>query len=175
VDFFRNTHGEKIAWNLQLEKGLFAARFDEAKMQQALTKILENAVEAVSGSGKISVQSRNVDLAVPMQDGTVRLAAGTYACVDITDSGAGIAPEVLPRIFEPFFTTKGKNHRGLGLALVYGHRGRTTAAPWRYQASPAGACRRGFICRQKGSSSTTARMRIKICTARKRFSWWMTR
>jgi signal transduction histidine kinase/CheY-like chemotaxis protein len=116
VDFFRNTQGEKIAWNLQLEKGLFAARFDE----QALTKILENAVEAVGGTGKISVQSRNMDLAVPMQDGTVHLAPGTYACIEITDSGAGIASEVLPRIFEPFFTTKGKNHRGLGLALVYG-------------------------------------------------------
>ena len=50
----------------------------------------------------------------------MRLAAGTYVCVEIADNGGGIEPEVLPRIFEPFFTTKGKPHRGLGLALVYG-------------------------------------------------------
>jgi CheY-like chemotaxis protein len=36
------------------------------------------------------------------------------------DNGRGIEADVLPRIFEPFFTTKGSNHRGLGLALVYG-------------------------------------------------------
>jgi nitrogen fixation/metabolism regulation signal transduction histidine kinase len=51
VDFFRNAHGAAITWQLQLEKGLFAARFDEAKVQQALTKVLENAVEAVGGGG----------------------------------------------------------------------------------------------------------------------------
>src|SRR4029077_5297351 len=47
VDFFRNAHGAKITWNVQLENGLFGARFDEAKVQQALTKILENAADAV--------------------------------------------------------------------------------------------------------------------------------
>jgi signal transduction histidine kinase len=122
VEFFRNASGPGIAWNLQLEKKLFGARFDEAKVQQALTKILENAVEAVgdSGSGQVSVQTRNVDLTEPTQDLNVRLAAGAYVCVEISDNGAGIAPEVLPRIFDPFFTTKGKSHRGLGLALTYG-------------------------------------------------------
>jgi two-component system cell cycle sensor histidine kinase/response regulator CckA len=122
VDFFRSSHGAKIAWSLQLEKGLFGARFDEAKIQQALTKILENAVEAtgLGGSGQITVQTRNVDLSEPTQDRNLRLAAGAYVCTEITDNGGGIDVETLPRIFEPFFTTKGKTHRGLGLALVYG-------------------------------------------------------
>jgi len=106
---------------VQLEKSLFAVRFDEAKVQQALTKILENSVEAVGDGrkGQITVQTRNVELTEPTQDRNVRLMAGTYVCVEITDNGGGIEPDVLPRIFEPFFTTK-KSHRGLGLALVYG-------------------------------------------------------
>ena len=122
VDFFRNAHGEKIAWKIQLDRDLFGARFDEAKVQQAMTKILENAVEAVGlgGGGQIAVQTRNVDLTEPTQDRNVRLAAGAYVCVEIADNGPGIDPEVLPRIFDPFFTTKGKIHRGLGLALAYG-------------------------------------------------------
>ncbi|MDD5138808.1 MAG: ATP-binding protein [Verrucomicrobiales bacterium] len=122
VDFFRNAQGEKIVWKVQPERDLFGARFDEAKVQQALTKVLENSVEAVSagGNGQITVQSRNVELSEPTQDRNVRLAAGAYICVEIGDNGAGIDPEILPRIFEPFFSTKGGSHRGLGLALVYG-------------------------------------------------------
>jgi signal transduction histidine kinase len=121
VDFFRGEHGAKITWKTQLEKELFSARFDEAKVQQALTKVLENAVEAIgNGTGQIYVQTRNVELTEPTQDRNVHLGAGTYVCIEIGDSGPGIEADILPRIFEPFFTTKGSSHRGLGLALVYG-------------------------------------------------------
>jgi two-component system cell cycle sensor histidine kinase/response regulator CckA len=121
VEFFRNAYGGATAWKPQFEKNLFMARFDEAKLQQALTKILENAVEAVAGGGgQIVVQTRNVELSEPTQDRNLRLSPGAYVCVEISDSGSGIAPDVLPRIFEPFFTTKQSPHRGLGLALAYG-------------------------------------------------------
>jgi len=122
VEFFQNTHGARFNWKLAPERSLFAARFDEAKVQQAVTKILENAVESfgVSGTGQIAVHTRNVELTEATQDRNVRLMAGTYACVEISDNGSGIDAESLPRIFEPFFTTKRAPHRGLGLALVYG-------------------------------------------------------
>jgi two-component system, cell cycle sensor histidine kinase and response regulator CckA len=121
ADIFRNADTRRITWNLQFERKLFVARFDEAKMQQALVKILENAVQAVGSNGRITIQSKNVELTEAAQDRELRLAAGTYVCVEISDNGSGIAPEVLPRIFEPFFTTKKSGgHRGLGLALVYG-------------------------------------------------------
>src|SRR5205085_3490585 len=63
----------------------------------------------------------NLELSEATQDRNVRLSAGAYVCAELTDNGCGIEPEVLPKIFEPFFTTKkGTNHRGLGLAWVYG-------------------------------------------------------
>jgi signal transduction histidine kinase/CheY-like chemotaxis protein len=120
VDFFKNNEGAKVTWTVNLEKELFASRFDEAKVQQGLTKILENAVEAVGGSGQVLVQTRNVDLTEPAQDGNVKLNAGSYVSVEITDNGPGVEAINLPRVFEPFFTTKRPPHRGLGLALVYG-------------------------------------------------------
>jgi signal transduction histidine kinase len=121
VEFFqRDAASEQPVWRVQLERKLFAAKFDEAKMQQAFMKVLENAVQALRGNGRVTVQTRNIELTEPTQDRNVRLAAGAYVCVEISDNGCGIEPDMLPRIFEPFFTTKRGNHRGLGLAWVYG-------------------------------------------------------
>jgi signal transduction histidine kinase len=121
VEVFQREAGpEPAAWQLQLERKLFEAKFDEAKMQQALMKVIENALQALRGNGRVTVQTRNIELTESTQDRNVRLAAGPYVCVEISDNGCGIEPDVLPRIFEPFFTTKHGNHRGLGLAWVYG-------------------------------------------------------
>lgn len=122
MDIFRNANGPRFTWRFTAERSLFEARYDEAKIQQALTKVFENAVEAFGpkDSGEISVATRNVELTQGTQDRNVRLNAGTYVCVEIADNGAGIDETALARIFEPFFTTKRPPHRGLGLALVYG-------------------------------------------------------
>jgi nitrogen-specific signal transduction histidine kinase/CheY-like chemotaxis protein len=118
--FQQNPGAEPLEWTLQLERKLFAAKFDEAKMLQAFLRILENALEAMRGPGRISIQTRNFELTEPTQDRNVQLAPGAYVCIEIADNGCGIEPEILPRIFEPFFSTKDEPHRGLGLAWVYG-------------------------------------------------------
>lgn len=122
VEFFQQNPGaERVTWNLQFERKLFASKFDEAKMQQAIVKILENSIQAFpQGEGRLTVQTRNIELTQATQDRNVALAAGAYVCAEVGDNGTGIATEVLPRIFEPFFTTKKAPHRGLGLAWVYG-------------------------------------------------------
>jgi signal transduction histidine kinase/CheY-like chemotaxis protein len=104
----------------QLERKLFTVNFDEAKMQQALVRILENAVEAIPREGKITVETRNVELTQAMEDATAKLNPGNYVCLEVCDNGPGIPEPVMPHLFEPFFTTKGGGHRGLGLAWVYG-------------------------------------------------------
>jgi signal transduction histidine kinase len=121
VEMMRKNQKQQVEWVLQLERRLFSSKFDDVKLQQAFVKLLENAAQALKESGRVIVQSRNVELKEPAQDRDLRLAPGTYVCVEISDNGVGIAPDVLPRIFEPFFTTKKDgNHRGLGLAWVYG-------------------------------------------------------
>ena len=122
VEMFQSAKLDKeVAWSLQFERKLYSAKFDEAKMQQALVKIMENAIEALGPRGQITLQTKNLDLTQPTQDRNAQLAAGAYVCAEITDDGSGIEPDVMPRIFEPFFTTKrASKHRGLGLAWVYG-------------------------------------------------------
>ena len=111
---------ETVRWNLQLEPQPFATKADESRMQQAFNNIVQNAVESLTGSGSVTIHTRNLELHERTQDRNVQLAAGSYVCVEFTDSGCGIEPHTLSRIFEPFFTTKQGAHRGLGLAMVYG-------------------------------------------------------
>lgn len=119
VDFFRSQSG--VEWDLDFESRLYAAHFDEAKLQQAMTKLLENAVQALPGEGEIKVVTRNIDVIEALRDGSVHLSPGSYIKAEIADNGIGISPAALPRIFDPFFTTKpNPPHRGLGLAWVYG-------------------------------------------------------
>jgi signal transduction histidine kinase/ActR/RegA family two-component response regulator len=120
VEALQNSLPQPVTISRQLERKLFTVNFDEAKMQQALVRVLENAVEAIKSDGKVKVETRNVELTQPLEEGTAKLNAGNYVCVEVSDNGEGIAEEVMPRIFEPFFTTKGSKHRGLGLAWVYG-------------------------------------------------------
>src|ERR1019366_10779507 len=60
VQFFQQNAGpEPVAWKLQLDRKLYATKFDEAKMQQAFMKIIENALQALRGQGRITVQTRD--------------------------------------------------------------------------------------------------------------------
>jgi len=119
VELFQTPQHNALAWALQFESKIFTVNYDEAKMQQAFVKILENAVQAVPPDGRITVSTRNLELSAPTQDRTAHLMPGAYVCVEVSDTGCGMEPAVLPRVFEPFFTTK-YGHRGLGLAWVYG-------------------------------------------------------
>jgi signal transduction histidine kinase len=121
VEIYRRAAPESISWASELEPRLYTVSFDEPKLQQAFNKILDNAVQALPEEGRIAVRTRNQDLERELEEGNMRLPAGSYVCIEFEDSGCGIEPDVLPRIFEPFFTTKqAGNHRGLGLAWVYG-------------------------------------------------------
>jgi two-component system, cell cycle sensor histidine kinase and response regulator CckA len=120
VALFQKPEYIDVHWTIQLEKELFTVHFEEAKMQQAMVRILENAIEAIQSRGQISIRTLNHSFHDPVVSQTFQLPAGHYVGIDITDSGPGIQANLITRIFEPFFTTKSAPHRGLGLAWVYG-------------------------------------------------------
>jgi signal transduction histidine kinase len=94
------------------------AEVDPFQLQQALTNLIVNALEATSRDGHVAVS-------ILAHDGppTARREgrAGPYAELRVSDDGAGIPPEKLPAVFDPFFTTKpaGKG-TGLGLSVTHG-------------------------------------------------------
>jgi PAS domain S-box-containing protein len=116
-------HGANVRCDFDIAPDLKPADADKGQIGQAVQNLMINAVQAMPGGGAIRLSLCNDTLAT----GTMpTLPAGEYLRLEISDTGAGIAPEHLSRIFEPFFTTK-EYGTGLGLATVYSvvqkHRG----------------------------------------------------
>lgn len=102
---FHDLGQEKIKIRRQIVKGLPSINADANFLQQALVNILQNAFEAMSDEGVLTVKTwRDFDI--------------NMLVISITDTGAGIAQEILPRVFEPFYTTK-IDRMGLGLPIAY--------------------------------------------------------
>ncbi len=81
---------------------------DSSRMEQVFLNIIFNALEAMGGSGTLTVQTRKTSEGVE---------------VDLSDTGPGIPAEILDKIFDPFYTTKDSTEglgMGLGLAVCYG-------------------------------------------------------
>jgi PAS domain S-box-containing protein len=101
-----------VLWNVWL---------DPSQVDQILANLTVNARDAIDGNGTITLETENQVLDVSYCQTHPDAVPGDYVVLSVTDTGRGMAPEVLSRIFEPFFTTKEAGRgTGLGLATVYG-------------------------------------------------------
>ena len=96
-------------------------RVDRTRLEQVVVNLVLNARDAMPRGGVATIATT----CVTIEPGDRRLhppaEAGDYVCLAVTDTGTGIAPDVLPHVFEPFFTTKPFGAgSGLGLASVEG-------------------------------------------------------
>jgi PAS domain S-box-containing protein len=94
---------------------------DAGMMEQVLMNLVVNARDAMPTGGKLVVGTEKVSFNGDTSRLHPEARPGEFACLTVSDTGSGIAPEHIARLFEPFFTTKepGKG-TGLGLATVYG-------------------------------------------------------
>jgi len=94
------------------------AMCDAAQIRQVLTNLCTNAVQAITGAGKIKVTVESVTLeGFECFDRTI--LSGGHARLVVTDNGSGMHEATLARIFDPFFTTH-TQATGLGLSTVIG-------------------------------------------------------
>lgn len=107
-----------VRLSVAISPEIWRVNVDESEFDLALVNLALNARDAMPNGGALIITAENLSLtAGDTQEGL----QGEFVAVRVTDTGAGIAPDVLPRIFDPFFTTKeiGKGS-GLGLSQVHG-------------------------------------------------------
>ena len=94
---------------------------DPAQLHQMFANLVTNAVQAVGATGRVEIRASQVEVETERLCTVGRLRRGTYARVDIIDTGIGMTSAQVERIFDPFFTTKPVGEgTGLGLSLVHG-------------------------------------------------------
>ncbi len=129
-ELIRRTVGPEIAIEATTETGLWTTLVDANQLENALLNLCINARDAMPGGGRLLITVGNVVVETITSaaaespapaDPTDDLPPGCYVRLRVTDTGAGMSPEVMARAFDPFFTTKPLGQgTGLGLSMTYG-------------------------------------------------------
>ncbi|RYD84874.1 MAG: PAS domain S-box protein [Verrucomicrobiaceae bacterium] len=122
TELLRVSISKKATLNFSLAPGLPRILGDATQIRQVFMNLIINASEAIDGhNGMIDIRTMKKRLgAEDLQKCQLSDATpGEFTCLEVSDTGTGMSPEVISRIFDPFFTTKFTG-RGLGLAAVMG-------------------------------------------------------
>lgn len=96
-------------------------RLDPSQLDQILANLTVNSRDAISDTGTLTIETRNVYLDQQYTRLHRHIPAGDYILVEVSDTGSGMTREVAEQIFDPYFTTKDVGAgTGLGLPTVYG-------------------------------------------------------
>ena len=110
--------GSAAALVTDIDDDVWPVNVDVPEFELALMNIVLNARDAMPQGGNVVLRVENVriergELAAHLE--------GNFVALKLTDSGCGIAPDILPKVFDPFFTTKSPDQgSGLGLSQVHG-------------------------------------------------------
>jgi two-component system cell cycle sensor histidine kinase/response regulator CckA len=117
----RRLLGEKVKLEVPPVRDLWPVKVDISQFEQVIVNLAVNARDAMPEGGQLIIRTANVPAEESGKYEAKGMPAADYVMVEVSDSGVGIAPEIIEKIFEPFFSTKevGKG-TGLGLSTVYG-------------------------------------------------------
>jgi PAS domain S-box-containing protein len=120
-DMLQRAAGDGIEIETIVSGGLWNSLVDPTQIENALLNLTINARDAMEGYGKLTLEAGNSFIDDEYARRFDGVQPGQYVSVSLSDTGSGIAPELLEKVIEPFFSTKpeGKG-TGLGLSMVYG-------------------------------------------------------
>jgi hypothetical protein len=112
---------DHVAVEVDLPRRPLTVMGNPIEVQQIIMNICRNAAQACRDAGRITITLSAVELRIGAGLSHGNAPPGSYALLQVVDTGDGIAPSALPHIFEPFFTTRSEDGgTGLGLAAVHG-------------------------------------------------------
>jgi PAS domain S-box-containing protein len=107
--------GTNVRPVFRLIKDLPNIRMAAPTYEKIISHVVTNALQAMNNTGVLTVSAKMYEA---LENGEIPLRQGKYICINIKDSGEGIAYENLNRVFVPYFTTR-QGASGLGLPIVY--------------------------------------------------------
>jgi signal transduction histidine kinase/ActR/RegA family two-component response regulator len=120
-DMLRRTLREDIIIETRLAGGVWRTYVDASGLENAIINLAANARDAMPNGGRLTIETANARLDDAYAAEHAEVAAGEYVMIAVTDTGYGMAPQVVQRAFDPFFTTKPLGQgTGLGLSQVFG-------------------------------------------------------
>lgn len=119
-NLLQKTLGPRIELKCQLLPGEAPALADRSDVAQILLNLLSNARDAMPGGGTVLLETGSVEVECEENHWGLAVEPGRYLSLRVSDQGAGICEDILPKIFDPFFSTKKDAlNSGLGLSIVY--------------------------------------------------------
>jgi PAS domain S-box-containing protein len=115
----KDTFPKNIRLHFSISNEPWIVLGDPTQLHQVLLNLCVNARDAMPNGGRLTVGVENCVLDEQYLAMNIQARAGRYVMISVTDTGTGMARELLDKIFEPFFTTKALNKgTGLGLSTV---------------------------------------------------------
>jgi len=127
-DLIERSVGPAVQVETAAAGGLWTSFVDQGQLENAMLNLCLNARDAMPDGGKLTIESGNrwLDERAAKERG---LPAGQYVSLCVSDTGTGMAKDVIDRAFDPFYTTKPTGQgTGLGLSMVYGFAGQSNGA-----------------------------------------------
>lgn len=121
LKMLRRLIGEDIQLAWLPAPDLWLIKADPSQIDQILANLCVNARDAIKGTGRITIETRNNTIDANYCENNPGTVPGEYVHLSVSDNGSGMDKETMAHVFEPFFTTKGVGEgTGLGLSTVYG-------------------------------------------------------
>jgi CheY-like chemotaxis protein len=162
-DMLSRVVGEDVTTTFRSTFPLGTVKADVGQVEQVLMNLVVNARDAMPNGGRITIETKNVELDESYHREHDPVRPGPYVMLSVADTGSGMDEITKARMFEPFYTTKGPGKgTGLGLSTVYGIVKQNRGYIWAYSEAGTGTIFKIYLPRVDEAAEVIIRSSEKV-------------